>query len=1166
MGLYKFESMATGTEPDGRYERLRAENLERLKELSTLNRTTQIIRENKSIEETLKHITMVLPDGWQYPEFTGARIMYDNDYFFSPNFGLTQWRQLQEFETIDAKRGFIEINYTKEFPECDEGPFLEEERDLLLNLANLISGYLNGLTGKNILGDKPQKKAKVYPSCDVEPPKYSRQLLQNFLNKNNSDRDVYHDLMTFKVKEILLVSNLYDAYSIEREGRFSEHVLGHYHQLNLTSVPRITGVTTDSEAFEELRARHFDLIIFMVSVDKKTPLELSKRIKKEFTYIPIFFLLNNNAEIAYFSHVIRTNYSIDRIFTWNGDSNVFFSMIKMVEDRINVVNDTKVGLVRVILLVEDSPKYYSRYLPILYKIVMDQTRRIIDDVSTDELYKVLRMRARPKILLASSYEEACHIMQDYKEFMLCLITDMKFDRNNELDENAGVNLVEFSKRLIPELPIIIQSSDPQNVKIAYRYKSTFIDKNSETLSQDFQSFITHYLGFGNFIYRDRFGKQIAQANTLKEFEANLRTIPAESLIYHARRNHFSLWLMARGEIRVAKIINPKRVTDFENAEELRKELITMIQQFRNEQNVGKIIPYEEQAILDEKNIVSLADGSLGGKGRGLAFINSLIHNYDFSEHIPDINIRTPKTSVIGTEEFQLFLERNNLHELTLRETNYETIKLAFVNGKLTPTLAKRLKTLLQMIPKPLAVRSSGLFEDSLSQPFAGIFETYILPNNHPDIDERLNQLMDAIKLVFASVYSDVARGYVKAINYHIEEEKMAVVIQELVGKQYGNYYYPHVSGVAQSYNYYPFGHMKPEEGFAVTALGLGKYVVEGDKAYRFSPKYPGIDINTPKDQFKNSQIDFLAVDLNKTSPNLLEGDMAGLTKLDIAEAEEHGTLRHCASVYNADNNTIYPGISKPGPRIINFANILKYNYTPLAQTIEIVLDVVKEALGTAIEIEFALDLDRDENGKCSFYLLQIKPLIGSAEDYTVEMNKIKKENILLFSEKGMGNGLIKNIQDVVYIDKDRFDKRFTEDMAKEISKLNDEFVASKTPYLLIGPGRWGTRDKWIGIPVNWPQISQAKVIVETSLDDFPLDASSGSHFFHNVTSMNVGYFTVQPEISRSYINWDILNKQELISDRKFFRHVRFAEPIAVRMDGKKRISVITMNDLVEESF
>jgi hypothetical protein len=423
---------------------------------------------------------------------------------------------------------------------------------------------------------------------------------------------------------------------------------------------------------------------------------------------------------------------------------------------------------------------------------------------------------------------------------------------------------------------------------------------------------------------------------------------------------------------------------------------------------------------------------------------------------------------------------------------------------------------------------------------------------------RLQQLTTAIKLVFASVYSDVARGYVNAIHYKIEEEKMAVVIQELVGRQYEDYYYPHVSGVAQSYNYYPFAHMKPEEGFAVAALGLGKYVVEGNKAYRFSPKYPGLEINSPKDQFKNSQINFLAVDLKNTTPDLLQGDMAGLATLDIVEAEKHGTLRHCASVYNADNNTIYPGISKPGPRILNFANILKYNYTPLAKTIEVVLDVVKEALGTAVEMEFALDLNRDKEGHCSFYLLQIKPLLGSADDYVVDMDSIPKEDIVLFSEKGMGNGLIRNVNDVIFINKDTFDKRYTEEMAAEITKLNEEMVAAQRQYILIGPGRWGTRDKWIGIPVNWPQISQAKVIVETSFEDFPLDASSGSHFFHNVTSMNVGYFTVQPELSDSFINWEILNSQQLLKETKFFKHVRFAKPLEVRMDGKKRISVISL--------
>jgi phosphoenolpyruvate synthase/pyruvate phosphate dikinase len=462
-----------------------------------------------------------------------------------------------------------------------------------------------------------------------------------------------------------------------------------------------------------------------------------------------------------------------------------------------------------------------------------------------------------------------------------------------------------------------------------------------------------------------------------------------------------------------------------------------------------------------------------------------------------------------------------------------------------------------MIKEPVAIRSSGLFEDSLVQPFAGIFETYLLPNNHPEIKVRLQQVMDAIKLVFASVFSKIARGYVKAINYKIEEEKMAVIIQEVVGNEYDGVFYPHISGVAQSYNYYPFSHMKPEEGFAVAAVGLGKYVVEGENAYRFSPKYPSTEINSPKDQFKNSQTKFFAVNLKKKDIDLLEGDTAGLTLIDIDEAERHGNLRHLASVYNIENNVIYPGINKPGPRIINFANILKYNYIPLAKTIEVVLDLVKEAIGSPVEIEFAVDLNKDDQNRASFYLLQIKPLIGNASDYDVNMSKIKKESIVLFTKKGMGNGLIKNITDVIYIDREVFDKSKTVEMVDEIEMLNEKMAEKNKNYILIGPGRWGTRDRWIGIPVNWPQISNAKVIVETSFEDYPLDSSSGSHFFHNVTSMNVGYFSVNQEKSDNYIKWDILEKQKLIERTKYFKHVRFEKPVKVRMDGKKRISLIT---------
>lgn len=1134
------------------------ERTERLKELAAINQTNDILREGKPVDETLQQLAKMFPGAWQYPEFTVCRIGFNGKEYRSPAFHESRWLQRQSFESIDSGSGYIDIFYTREFVTLDEGPFLKEERHLIANLATAITGYLNSIAARELLRKaRTTDKSQSVPAEQRDTQISGKQLLHRFLNKNNFDRDVYHDLQPFKVKEILLVANLYDAYTIEKEGRFSEYVLGEYHQLSLTSVPRITGVSSAGEALMQLNAKHFDLVIFMVGVDKSLPVSISAQIRKEFPYIPIFALLNNNSDVAYFTGISERFKNIDRVFVWNGESKVFFAMIKLLEDKINVENDTRIGLVRVLLLVEDSPQYYSRYLPLLYGIVMDQTRRIIDDVSTDELYKVLRLRARPKILLAANYEEALEIINDYHDYLLCLITDVKFNRNGREYNQAGFELVEYVRESHADLPVIIQSSDPENSERAYELRATFINKNSETLSQDFKSFITHYLGFGNFIYRNKEGVQIAVAKSLREFENNLRSIPDESLMYHARKDHFSLWLMARGEIQVAKIINPAKVTDFKNSAELREYLIDVIRQFRNEQNKGKVIPFEESALLDEHNVVTLVPGSLGGKGRGLAFINTLIYNYDFNTHIPGINIRSPRTSVIGTDEFEYFIERNRIRDRIEDIDNYNEIKRLFTGSSLTDTLIRRLRVLLKLIDKPIAVRSSGLFEDSLSQPFAGIFETYLLPNNHPDINVRLTQLMDAIKLVYASVYSPEARSYIEAINYKLDEEKMAIVIQEVVGNQYDDVYYPHISGVAQSYNYYPFAHMKPEEGFAVAALGLGKFVVDGGSAYRFSPVYPAVEILTPKDLYKNSQVRFLAVDLAKSDVNLLEGEMAGLREMDIDVAECHGTLRHLASVYDNDNQRIVPGITTPGPRVINFCNVLKYEYCPMAKTIETVLDIVKEAMGTPVEIEFAIDLNRDADYKTTFYLLQIKPLIGAEMDYQVNMDEIKREEIVLFSDKGMGNGLVQGITDVIYVDLDVFDKSKTNEMATEIEMLNTAMRRENRKYILIGPGRWGTRDRWIGIPVNWPQISNAQTIVETSFEGYPLDASSGSHFFHNVTSMNVGYFSVQPEMGISFIDYELLKKQKLISKTNFFRHVRFDNSLKIRMDGRKRLAVVT---------
>jgi phosphoenolpyruvate synthase/pyruvate phosphate dikinase len=621
-----------------------------------------------------------------------------------------------------------------------------------------------------------------------------------------------------------------------------------------------------------------------------------------------------------------------------------------------------------------------------------------------------------------------------------------------------------------------------------------------------------------------------------------------------------MWIMARGEIRAASIINLKKVADFKDAHELRHDLLQMLKEYRNEESAGNVIPFEPGMEVTEENVYTLAEGSLGGKGRGLAFIDALIHKYDFNRFIPDIRVRTPKTFVVGTREFETFIKNNQLETDVFAQKDFYLLQKKFIKGSLSAALLQKIESLLTSIYKPIAVRSSGLFEDSLTQPFAGVFETYLLPNNHPDIHVRTQQAADAIKLVFASVYSANAMGYVKAIDYKIEDEKMAVVIQEVVGNQFDNYYYPHISGVAQSYNFYPFAHMKPDEGFAVMAVGLGRYVVDGNKAYRFSPHYPGTEINSTKDQFRNSQVRFNAVDLNKINLDLLEGEMAGLAELDIDVAEKHGALKHCASVYNADSDTMYPGLSKPGPRIVNFANVLKYNYIPLANTIELLLGLGRDAMGNAVEIEFAVDLEKDEKGRASFYILQIKPLISNTMECQIDLEEEDKDSILLYSEKGMGNGIVDDVTDVIYVDQNKFDKLKTREMALEIETLNQEMINQKRKYILIGPGRWGTRDRWIGIPVKWHMISNARVIVETSFDDFPLDASSGSHFFHNVTSMNVGYFTVQPELSYSYINYKILDNQPLVFQGEYFKHVRFETPMKVKMDGRKRIYLISTNE------
>jgi CheY-like chemotaxis protein len=1138
------------------FSRLLHNQRERVKELSCINQTTNILKENKPVEETLQQIVLLLPAAWQYPEYTAARIGFMGKTFESIDFQESKWKMIQQFTTIDNEIGTIEIFYTKEFRKEFEGPFLKEERDLIQNIASLITGYINSYKARDFIrtANLPRKDEDDITNIP------SKKLLQKFLDRHNAERDVFHDLQPFKVKEILLVANLYDAYTIEGEGRFADHILGEYYQMSLTSIPRVTGVSSEEEAFHRLKARHYDMIIIMIGVDKESPMELCIKIKDKYSYMPTFILLNNPSDLAYVRRQKELQVPFDNYFVWTGESKVFFAMVSLLEDRVNVENDTMKGLTGVILLVEDSADQYSTYLPMLYSLVMDQTKSLIEDVSTDELYKVLKLRARPKILLACDWESAMNVFNKYRDNLLCVISDMSFPKNGEMSEKGGFELIKHIKENLPNLPTVLQSSDPENARYAFTLKSNFINKNSESILQDLKSFINYYLGFGHFVYRDNYGRQIAVAKSMKEFEAYLETVPEDSLAYHAMKNHFSHWLMARGEVKIAKLITPIKVSDFESLKELREFLLAVIRKRRQELNKGRVINFEESAVIDETNVVSLSAGSLGGKGRGLAFINTLIYSFELGRLIPGINVRSPVTAIIGTDEFDSFMERNHLWNIIKEEKDFDIIKKAFMNGILSYTLEKKLRIFLRKIKKPLAVRSSSLFEDSMSQPFSGIFGTYLLPNNHPEPDKRLDQLSEAIKLVFASVYSKDARAYFEAINYKIELEKMAVVIQEVVGNKYDSLFYPHISGAAQSFNFYPVAHMTPKDGIAVTAVGLGQYVMEGNLAYRFSPSYPALEIISQKDIFKNSQVWFYAIDLAKEDLNLLEGgENEGLKTLGISNAENHGVLNHMASVLNPDNDIITPGLDASGPRVINFADILKYNYIPLAPALKTVLDVVAEACGTPVEIEFAVDLNKDETGNASFFLLQIKPLLGTGPGYNINPDSVTQADLILITEKSMGNGVINDISDIIYIDPEKFDNTLTVKMAEEISAVNEKMIRENRRYVLIGPGRWGTRDRFLGIPVAWPQISGAKVIVEISLPDFHPDASLGSHFFHNVTSMNVGYFSINQESEKQKIFWEKIRDQQLVSSGQFYRHIRFEKPFIVRMDGKKQMAVISLN-------
>jgi len=982
--------------------------------------------------------------------------------------------------------------------------------------------------------------------------------LTSIYKRQKTDRDIFQELMPTKVKEVLLFATLYDSYSIVREGQFSDKIFGEYLQLNLYTAPRFTGVNSKEDALIALNRNDYDIIIVMAGVDKATSVEAARELFNIKPNIPMLMLVNNNADLPYFQKEGKKLDFIDRIFVWNGNSNVFLAMIKYIEDKKNVAFDTKIGNVRVILLVEDSIQYYSRYLPMLYTTVMTQTQALVKEDATDELHKILKMRARPKVLLVSTYEDAVNIINNYKKYILCVISDVKFERNGVDDEDAGVELLKYASQSFKfSVPLLLQSHDIANAARAKSIDADFINKNSESLSMDILNFLYRRLGFGNFIFKGQDGKPLAEAHNLEKFQKLFREIPAEALLYHGSRNSFSTWLMARGEINMADKLRPVKTKDFKSAEELRDFCLNTFKEVRFEELKGTIVNFNPAMVHSNQLIVRLAKGSLGGKGRGIAFISNFIENINFRKLIPKLNIRIPSTAVLGALEFDKFVEINNLYDDIYSQNNYESIRNHFLESEFDEETKKRLKEYIKEMDKPLAVRSSGLFEDSLLQPFSGVYATYLIPNNHPDILVRYNQLETAIKLVYASIFTESALAYFDAVKYKIEEEKMAVVIQKLVGQNYNGKFYPSVSGVAQSYNYYPVSYMKPEDGFSVAAVGLGSYVVGGESAFRFCPNYPDINPSSVDEQVRDTQKVFYAMDLTKSDIDLVaDGEEASIKKYRITDAEADGTLEHLASTYDFENDCLIPGVQHKGLRVVDFANLLKYNYIPFADTLQILLKLFKEAMGSPVEIEYTIDLESAENGLPTFYLLQIKPLIRIEEQVEIDLGEVDEEKVFMYAEHGMGNGKIESIYDVVYVDPEKFDKLKTKQIAQEIGEINREFEAQGKEYILIGPGRWGSRDPFTGIPVFWANISKAHIIIEMGLPDFQIDASLGSHFFHHVTSMNVGYFSVPHNGINSKLKIEVLKHQKIIRETEFVKHVEFNKPLTVLMNGKERKALI----------
>lgn len=965
----------------------------------------------------------------------------------------------------------------------------------------------------------------------------------------------FANLMNKRIYNVLLIATKYDSFMLEDDGRVDEQIFNEYTSLSLRYPPRFTQVTTEEEALNELKNRNFELIICMPNMDNRDIFAAASEIKVHYPNIPIVVLTPFSKEVS--KRIANEDLSaIDYVFSWLGNSELLLAIIKLIEDKMNAPDDTASVGVQIILLVEDSIRFYSSALPHLYKFVLEQSQMFAKEALNDH-QRTLRMRGRPKIKLARNYEEAVRIFDQYRDNMLGIISDMSFMHNGVKDPYAGYKFGQYVRKTGLIIPFVLESSEASNHIYAKELNASFIDKNSKSYPQDLKKKIMQRFGFGDFVILNPHTKEeIMRIKDLKDLQKKVFQIPDDSLVYHLSRNHFSRFFYSRAMFPPAEVLKHVDVSDYKDMDEARKLIFDLIVQYRRMKNTGVVAVYQKDRFDEYSNFARIGDGSLGGKGRGLAFIGAMVKRYPKLES-DNFAVNIPKTVVICTDIFDEFMETNELYPVALGDADDETILRYFLRASLPSRLIEDLMAFFDVVKSPIAVRSSSLLEDSHYQPFAGIYSTYMVPKIEEKYD-MLRTVSDAIKAVYASVFYKDSKAYMTATSNLIDQEKMAIVLQEVVGSRYNDHFYPTMSGVARSLNFYPIGNEKAEDGIANIALGLGKYIVDGGQTLRFSPRHPHsiLQMSTMDFALRETQTRFYALDLKNMAEAFSVDDAFNLVKLGLKDADAEGSLKYIVSTYDPYDQIIRDGYYPGGRKILSFVNILQHDVFPLADTLDQILRIGQREMGRPVEIEFAVNMDPSDHTRATFYLLQIRPIVDNKEIMDEDLSLVKNEETILSSTSVLGHGIVGDVQDIIYVKTGAFNSSNNQLIAYEIEKMNRSFTDQEKGYVLVGPGRWGSSDSWLGIPVKWPHISNARVIVECGLENYRVDPSQGTHFFQNLTSFGVGYFTVNPFKGDGWFDEAFLNAQPAVEETEYLRHVRFDAPITIKMDGKKSLGVV----------